>query len=66
MELCGVLWVWDALTQVLRCGAYEMPAPAVDGIVHLHFFSDLVVQEAFSGAQTAMLVLQQSGPEQAE
>lgn len=62
IDFCGVKWKWDALEQNISCGKYRIKTPMKDGKIHLHMYSDMVVQEIFTGAEYALLVLQPEGP----
>ena len=62
-DLCGVRWIWKALDQSISFGKYKMKAPAEEGRLHLHFFSDMVIQELFADTDKAALFLKKEGPE---
>ncbi len=61
IELCGAVWRWEALEQTISCGSCRIKAPVENGRLHLHFFSDMVVQELFPGTDRAALILLPGG-----
>ncbi len=66
IDFCGAVWKWEALTQTMHCGCYEMPVKAESGRVKLHFFGDAAVQERFTGGGEAMLVVVPEGTGEAQ